>query len=119
MEENRNYEERTAQDATEDMLKSRETEIVMCSSESSEEIAQDFTMENSVTGWLVKAYIKGFPDSCQFTRRGLAFLINNLYYKDIAVNIPNTLDLEVQGIKKLAPRPKLAQLRKIMELQKG
>ncbi|UYV80245.1 hypothetical protein LAZ67_18002138, partial [Cordylochernes scorpioides] len=31
--------------------------------------------------------------------RGLAFLINNLYYEDIAVNIPNTLDLETQGIK--------------------
>ncbi|UYV60368.1 hypothetical protein LAZ67_1000960 [Cordylochernes scorpioides] len=51
--------------------------------------------------------------------RGLAFLINNLYYEDIVVNIPNTLDLEAQGIKKLAPRPKLAQLRKILELQKG
>ncbi|UYV70269.1 hypothetical protein LAZ67_7002336 [Cordylochernes scorpioides] len=31
--------------------------------------------------------------------RGLAFLIDNLYYEDIAVNIPNTLDLETQGIK--------------------
>ncbi|UYV82170.1 hypothetical protein LAZ67_21001235 [Cordylochernes scorpioides] len=31
--------------------------------------------------------------------RGLAFLIKNLYYKDIAVNITNTLDLEAQGIK--------------------
>ncbi|UYV77420.1 hypothetical protein LAZ67_15000962 [Cordylochernes scorpioides] len=31
--------------------------------------------------------------------RGLAFLINNLYYEDITVNIPNTLDLETQGIK--------------------
>ncbi|UYV66770.1 hypothetical protein LAZ67_4002810 [Cordylochernes scorpioides] len=31
--------------------------------------------------------------------RGLAFFINNLYYEDIAVNIPNTLDLETQGIK--------------------
>ncbi|UYV81886.1 hypothetical protein LAZ67_21000036 [Cordylochernes scorpioides] len=51
------------------------------------------------TGWLVKAYIKGFPDSCQFTRGGLAFLIKNLYYEDIAVNISNTLDLESQGIK--------------------
>ncbi|UYV70422.1 hypothetical protein LAZ67_7002949 [Cordylochernes scorpioides] len=29
--------------------------------------------------------------------RGLAFLINNLYFEDIAVNIPNTLDLETQG----------------------
>ncbi|UYV82488.1 hypothetical protein LAZ67_21002485 [Cordylochernes scorpioides] len=51
--------------------------------------------------------------------RGLAILIKNLYYEDIAVNITNTLDLEAQGIKKLAPRPKLAQLRKILELQKG
>ncbi|UYV64360.1 hypothetical protein LAZ67_3000392 [Cordylochernes scorpioides] len=31
--------------------------------------------------------------------RGLAFLIKNLYYEDIAVNITNTLDLEAQGIK--------------------
>ncbi|UYV69425.1 hypothetical protein LAZ67_6003539 [Cordylochernes scorpioides] len=31
--------------------------------------------------------------------RGLAFLIKKLYYEDIAVNIPNTLDLETQGIK--------------------
>ncbi|UYV68667.1 hypothetical protein LAZ67_6000395 [Cordylochernes scorpioides] len=31
--------------------------------------------------------------------RGLAILIKNLYYEDIAVNIPNTLDLETQGIK--------------------
>ncbi|UYV64195.1 hypothetical protein LAZ67_2007019 [Cordylochernes scorpioides] len=30
---------------------------------------------------------------------GLAFLIKNLYYEDIAINIPNTLDLEAQGIK--------------------
>ncbi|UYV70912.1 hypothetical protein LAZ67_8001088 [Cordylochernes scorpioides] len=30
---------------------------------------------------------------------GLAFLINNLYYEDIAINIPNTSDLEAQGIK--------------------
>ncbi|UYV69694.1 hypothetical protein LAZ67_7000268 [Cordylochernes scorpioides] len=30
---------------------------------------------------------------------GLAFLIKNLYYEDIAVNITNTLDLEAQGIK--------------------
>ncbi|UYV80783.1 hypothetical protein LAZ67_19001725, partial [Cordylochernes scorpioides] len=30
---------------------------------------------------------------------GLAFLINNLYYEGIAINIPNTLDLEAQGIK--------------------
>ncbi|UYV74179.1 hypothetical protein LAZ67_11002330 [Cordylochernes scorpioides] len=30
---------------------------------------------------------------------GLAFLIKNLYYEDIAVNIPNTSDLEAQGIK--------------------
>ncbi|UYV62521.1 hypothetical protein LAZ67_2000935 [Cordylochernes scorpioides] len=51
--------------------------------------------------------------------RGLAILIKNLYYEDIAVNITNTLDLEAQGIKKLAPRPKPAQLRKILELQKG
>ncbi|UYV75831.1 hypothetical protein LAZ67_13001485 [Cordylochernes scorpioides] len=51
--------------------------------------------------------------------RGLAILIKNLYYEDIAVNITNTLDLEAQGIKKLAPRPKLAQLRKMLELQKG
>ncbi|UYV64698.1 hypothetical protein LAZ67_3001698 [Cordylochernes scorpioides] len=29
-------------------------------------------------------------------RRGLAFFIKNLYYKDLAVNIPNTLDLEAQ-----------------------
>ncbi|UYV81267.1 hypothetical protein LAZ67_20000589 [Cordylochernes scorpioides] len=29
--------------------------------------------------------------------RGLAFLIKNLYYEDIAVNITNTLDLEAQG----------------------
>ncbi|UYV63551.1 hypothetical protein LAZ67_2004635 [Cordylochernes scorpioides] len=28
--------------------------------------------------------------------RGLAFLIKNLYYEDIAVNITNTLDLEAQ-----------------------
>ncbi|UYV71960.1 hypothetical protein LAZ67_9001356, partial [Cordylochernes scorpioides] len=28
--------------------------------------------------------------------RGLAFLIKNLYYEDIAINIPNTLDLEAQ-----------------------
>ncbi|UYV65173.1 hypothetical protein LAZ67_3003451 [Cordylochernes scorpioides] len=31
--------------------------------------------------------------------RGLAILIKNLYYEDIAVNITNTLDLEAQGIK--------------------
>ncbi|UYV72197.1 hypothetical protein LAZ67_9002151 [Cordylochernes scorpioides] len=43
---------------------------------------------------------------------GLAFLIKNLYYEDIAINIPNTSDLEAQGIKKLAPRPKPAQLKK-------
>ncbi|UYV82625.1 hypothetical protein LAZ67_22000235, partial [Cordylochernes scorpioides] len=30
---------------------------------------------------------------------GLAFLIKNLYYEDIAINIPNTSDLEAQGIK--------------------
>ncbi|UYV75255.1 hypothetical protein LAZ67_12003110 [Cordylochernes scorpioides] len=30
---------------------------------------------------------------------GLAFLIKNLYYEDIAVNISNTLDLEAQDIK--------------------
>ncbi|UYV80302.1 hypothetical protein LAZ67_18002360 [Cordylochernes scorpioides] len=48
--------------------------------------------------------------------RGLAILIKNLYYEDIAVNITNTLDLEAQEI---APRPKLAQLRKILELQNG
>ncbi|UYV73489.1 hypothetical protein LAZ67_10003688, partial [Cordylochernes scorpioides] len=30
---------------------------------------------------------------------GLAFLIKNLYYEDIVINIPNTLDLEAQGIK--------------------
>ncbi|UYV74971.1 hypothetical protein LAZ67_12001936 [Cordylochernes scorpioides] len=30
---------------------------------------------------------------------GLAFLITNLYYEDIAINIPNTSDLEAQGIK--------------------
>ncbi|UYV77421.1 hypothetical protein LAZ67_15000963, partial [Cordylochernes scorpioides] len=32
-------------------------------------------------------------------RGGLAFLIKNLYYEDRAINIPNTLDLEAQGIK--------------------
>ncbi|UYV71851.1 hypothetical protein LAZ67_9000672 [Cordylochernes scorpioides] len=32
-------------------------------------------------------------------RGGLAFLIKNLYYEDIAVNISNTLDLEAQDIK--------------------
>ncbi|UYV65721.1 hypothetical protein LAZ67_3005236 [Cordylochernes scorpioides] len=30
---------------------------------------------------------------------GLAFLIKNLYYENIAINIPNTSDLEAQGIK--------------------
>ncbi|UYV70674.1 hypothetical protein LAZ67_8000238 [Cordylochernes scorpioides] len=30
---------------------------------------------------------------------GLAFLIKNLYYEDIAITIPNTSDLEAQGIK--------------------
>ncbi|UYV61198.1 hypothetical protein LAZ67_1003790 [Cordylochernes scorpioides] len=30
--------------------------------------------------------------------RGLAFLIKNLYYEDIAVNITNTLDLEAQAL---------------------
>ncbi|UYV71425.1 hypothetical protein LAZ67_8003131 [Cordylochernes scorpioides] len=30
---------------------------------------------------------------------GLVFLIKNLYYEDIAINIPNTSDLEAQGIK--------------------
>ncbi|UYV63598.1 hypothetical protein LAZ67_2004930 [Cordylochernes scorpioides] len=30
---------------------------------------------------------------------GLAFLIKNLYYEDIDINIPNTSDLEAQGIK--------------------
>ncbi|UYV83142.1 hypothetical protein LAZ67_22002409 [Cordylochernes scorpioides] len=30
---------------------------------------------------------------------GLAFFIKNLYYEDIAINIPNTSDLEAQGIK--------------------
>ncbi|UYV80014.1 NDEL1 [Cordylochernes scorpioides] len=30
---------------------------------------------------------------------GLAFLIKNLYYEDIAINIPNTSDLEAQAIK--------------------
>ncbi|UYV72511.1 hypothetical protein LAZ67_9003466, partial [Cordylochernes scorpioides] len=30
---------------------------------------------------------------------GLAFLIKNLYYEDIAINIQNTSDLEAQGIK--------------------
>ncbi|UYV68004.1 DHDDS [Cordylochernes scorpioides] len=30
---------------------------------------------------------------------GLAFLIKNLYYEDIAINIPHTSDLEAQGIK--------------------
>ncbi|UYV65919.1 hypothetical protein LAZ67_3005891 [Cordylochernes scorpioides] len=30
---------------------------------------------------------------------GLAFLIKNLYYEGIAINIPNTSDLEAQGIK--------------------
>ncbi|UYV63494.1 hypothetical protein LAZ67_2004306 [Cordylochernes scorpioides] len=39
------------------------------------------------------------PSVYAFKGRGLAFLINNLYYDDIAINIPNTLDLETQGIK--------------------
>ncbi|UYV73490.1 hypothetical protein LAZ67_10003692 [Cordylochernes scorpioides] len=68
-------------------------------------------------GWLVKAYIKGFPDSCQFTRGGLAFLIKNLYYEDIAVNIPNTSDLEAQSIKH--QETKTSSIKKIWNFKKA
>ncbi|UYV84540.1 hypothetical protein LAZ67_X002513 [Cordylochernes scorpioides] len=39
------------------------------------------------------------PSVHAFKGGGLGFLIKNLYYEDIAVNIPNTADLEAQGIK--------------------
>ncbi|UYV80866.1 hypothetical protein LAZ67_19002032 [Cordylochernes scorpioides] len=42
---------------------------------------------------------KTYPSVYAVKESGLALLIKNLYYKDIAVNISNTLDLEAQDIK--------------------
>ncbi|UYV77647.1 hypothetical protein LAZ67_15001813 [Cordylochernes scorpioides] len=68
-----------------------------------------------MTGWLYKwtNYLKGYQKRwfvvnnglLSYYRKdrnkeggGLAFLIKNLYYEDIAINIPNTSDLEAQEI---------------------
>ncbi|UYV69810.1 hypothetical protein LAZ67_7000834 [Cordylochernes scorpioides] len=58
-------------------------------------------MEDLIVKELRKLFVDLRKQNCESYHDGggLAFLIKNLYYEDIAVNISNTLDLEAQGIK--------------------
>ncbi|UYV79718.1 hypothetical protein LAZ67_18000422 [Cordylochernes scorpioides] len=60
---------------------------------------QGFNVECSYSPMVTVGVRSEDPSVYAVKGRGLAFLIKNLYYEDIAVNITNTLDLEAQGIK--------------------
>ncbi|UYV65431.1 MMEL1 [Cordylochernes scorpioides] len=60
---------------------------------------QEFIVECSYSPMVPVGVRSEDPSVYAVEGRGLAILIKNLYYEDIAVNITNTLDLEAQGIK--------------------
>ncbi|UYV78193.1 hypothetical protein LAZ67_16000422 [Cordylochernes scorpioides] len=71
--------------------------IIMVGSQPNLEAYVFVKANQDVTGVVVEDDIHETRKDRNKEGGGLAFLIKNLYYEDIAINIPNTSDLEAQG----------------------